>query len=129
MTTNQPIDTTSRRHFTRAEHEILECLAGGMDKDECAEYVGLSVKTLSWHLQNVYKKLNVSRMHQALIKSGYLVRGLPKGFATKPLAPNDSEWSPQYEQMLAYKREIEQAFRQEPGAPSTDSEVAAAEGM
>jgi len=45
--------------LTEQEHRVAETVAGGLSNRETAAHLFLSVKTVEFHLGNVYRKLGV----------------------------------------------------------------------
>lgn len=65
----QPITTASEvEGLTPSEKKILELLALGLPNKEIANRLGLSVTTVSWHLENIYLKLHVKSRTEAALK-------------------------------------------------------------
>ena len=48
------------------EYEILVCVTEGLDTNEIAEQLFISVTTVKKHLLNLYKKMNISGRHQVM---------------------------------------------------------------
>ena len=65
----QPVTTSAEvDHLTPSEKKILELLAVGLANKEIASRLGLSVTTVSWHLENIYLKLHVNSRTEAALK-------------------------------------------------------------
>jgi DNA-binding NarL/FixJ family response regulator len=65
----QPVTTASAvEGLTPGEKKILELLALGLPNKEIANRLGLSVSTVSWHLENIYLKLHVNSRTEAALK-------------------------------------------------------------
>ncbi len=60
---------TDDYHLTEREREILRLLADGLVKKEIATALGISVHTVSTHMQRVYYKLHVSTNTGAVAKA------------------------------------------------------------
>ena len=61
--------TTSDAALTEREHEILECLADGMNNKTIARKLGISDTTVKVHIKNLLRKLNLtSRLEAAVWK-------------------------------------------------------------
>ena len=61
--------------LTERELEVLRYLASGNRNKEIAEYLSLSVRTVRFHIENLYRKLGVSSRTQAVRRAserGYL---------------------------------------------------------
>ena len=63
--------------LTPSEKKILELLALGLPNKEIANRLGLSVTTVSWHLENIYLKLHVNSRTEAALKF-HSSKGEPK---------------------------------------------------
>ncbi len=61
-------------NLTPREKEILTLLAKGLPNSELAEVLGLSIHTIKSHLENIYRKLNVTNRTEAV--TFVLSRGL-----------------------------------------------------
>jgi len=60
---------TSDAALTEREHEILECLANGMNNKTIGRYLGISDMTVKVHIKNLLRKLNLtSRLEAAVWK-------------------------------------------------------------
>lgn len=64
----RPPDTASYR-LTPQEHELLRLLVDGHHKKTAAAAMGISVNTVSFHLKNVYAKLEVHSKTEAVAKA------------------------------------------------------------
>lgn len=68
--------TTSDAALTEREHEILECLADGMNNKTIARKLGISDTTVKVHIKNLLRKLNLtSRLEAAVWKHQHKPRG------------------------------------------------------
>jgi DNA-binding NarL/FixJ family response regulator len=66
----EPVQSgTDDYHLTEREREILRLLADGLVKKEIATALGISVHTVSTHMQRVYDKLHVSTNTGAVAKA------------------------------------------------------------
>ena len=61
-------DHTALATLTRREEEILALLAKGCRYREIADQLGISIRTVSTHLHNIYEKLNVRSATEAAAK-------------------------------------------------------------
>ncbi|MBK8376148.1 response regulator [Sphingorhabdus sp.] len=55
--------------LSEREREILNMLARGFSKRECADLLNLSVNTVSTHVKNIYAKLEVNSRTEALFEA------------------------------------------------------------
>ena len=55
--------------FSKREMDVLDLLCEGNSYREMAEKLFVSPNTIRFHLKNIYKKLNVSSRHEAVIKA------------------------------------------------------------
>lgn len=53
--------------LTEREHEILECLANGMNNKTIGRYLGISDTTVKVHIKNLLRKLNLTSRLQAAV--------------------------------------------------------------
>jgi DNA-binding NarL/FixJ family response regulator len=70
---------TGSSGFSTTEREIAFLVAQGRTNMEVAEAVGLSPKTVEWHLSNVYRRLKLRSRTELAIR--VLERGLIDGAA------------------------------------------------
>lgn len=63
--------------FSAMEREIALLVAQGRTNREVAHVVGLSPKTVEWHLSNLYRRLRLRSRTELAIR--VLERGLPEG--------------------------------------------------
>lgn len=56
-------------HLTPQEHELLKLLVDGHHKKTAAAELGISVNTVSFHLKNIYVKLQVHSKTEAVAKA------------------------------------------------------------
>lgn len=61
-------ESTVHYHITPKEKDILALLARGHSYIEVAEQLFISIKTLKWHIYNIYAKLEVDNRTEALNK-------------------------------------------------------------
>lgn len=62
--------------LTDREHEILECLAAGMNNKTIARKLGISDTTVKVHIKNLLRKLNLtSRLEAAVWRHQHKTRG------------------------------------------------------
>ena len=52
--------------LTVREREVLDCITGGLSKDDTAERLGVSVNTVRTHTQNLMVKLGVHSTLEAV---------------------------------------------------------------
>ncbi len=55
--------------LTKREDEVLNLLCEGKNYKEIADQMFISPHTVNYHLKNIYKKLQVNSMHEAVIKA------------------------------------------------------------
>lgn len=65
-TTSLLIRTLNGANLTRRETEIVLCLQKGLSSVKIAEKLNLSYHTVRTHLKNIYKKLNISSVHELM---------------------------------------------------------------
>ena len=70
-------DPSSLGALTKREAELLSLLHMGLSNQQIADYSNVSITTTKWHLQNLYRKLNVSNRSAALARARAL-QLLPK---------------------------------------------------
>jgi DNA-binding NarL/FixJ family response regulator len=56
-------------HLTRREEEILNYLAYGFSRSEIADKLNISINTVSIHIKNTYRKLDVNSGSKAVFKA------------------------------------------------------------
>ncbi len=59
--------TTSDAALTEREHEILECLADGLNNKTIARKLGISDTTVKVHIKNLLRKLNLTSRLEAAV--------------------------------------------------------------
>ncbi len=60
---------TQTEVFSKREMDVLDLLCEGNSYREMAEKLFVSPNTIRFHLKNIYKKLDVSSRHEAVIKA------------------------------------------------------------
>jgi len=65
--------TFAANPFSEREQQILKLLTAGVGNREMAEQLFVSEATVKWHLQNIYRKLNVSNRTSAVDRARRLV--------------------------------------------------------
>ena len=58
----------SRDQFSERERKVIEALLQGKSNKQIAVVLGLSLRTVEFHLSNVYKKLGVASRTEAVIE-------------------------------------------------------------
>ena len=70
MFKNKPTENTSEEfHLTEREKEILKCFVEGMSYKLIADTCIISIDTVSCHIKNIYKKLQVHSKSEAVVKA------------------------------------------------------------
>jgi DNA-binding NarL/FixJ family response regulator len=65
----QPVTAAAEIEDLRpSEKKIIELLAFGLPNKEIADRLGLSTRTVRWHLENIYGKLHVNSRTAAVLK-------------------------------------------------------------
>ena len=59
--------------MTRRELQVLRMSATGMTYAEIADALGISIKTVKVHHENIYRAMNVRNKVEAFIKMGWLM--------------------------------------------------------
>jgi len=59
------MDTTVR--LTKREMDVVQSFALGLSHEEVASKLGISKSGLRSHLENIYSKLGVRRIHQVIV--------------------------------------------------------------
>lgn len=57
---------SSIAELTKREEEIIKCLSAGMQYQEAADYLMISINTFRTHIKNIYKKTGVNSQHELL---------------------------------------------------------------
>jgi DNA-binding NarL/FixJ family response regulator len=70
--------------LTDREQEVVAWAVQGMTNKEIAAQLGVSAKTVKTHLQNVFRKLKVSRRVQLSPLSSYLASSAPRAGPQRP---------------------------------------------
>lgn len=52
-----PQVTSHSRQLTRAEQEVVECIAKGWSTSHIGDYLGIEEETVRWHVSNISEKL------------------------------------------------------------------------
>jgi DNA-binding CsgD family transcriptional regulator len=65
----KPLAQAGDAKLSEREQEVLNMLARGFSKRECADLLGLSVNTVSTHVKNIYAKLEVNSRAEALFEA------------------------------------------------------------
>jgi DNA-binding NarL/FixJ family response regulator len=60
---------TEKHNLTRREEEILNYLAYGFTRNEIADKLSISINTVSIHIKNTYRKLDVNSGSRAVFKA------------------------------------------------------------
>lgn len=70
-------DETLRQHFslTPRESEVLLWIAKGKSNRDIGEILGLSARTVTKHLEQIYVKLGVENRASAAVKAAYVLHG------------------------------------------------------
>ena len=68
--------------LTEREHQVLECIARGLDNTEIAAELALSQKTVRNHITRVFDKIGVAHRYQAIV----LARDAGLGNGRRPAA-------------------------------------------
>ena len=64
----EPVPTTTTETLTPRQKEILELVANGYANKEIADQLSLTLSTVTWYLNEIYKKLHVQSRVQAVNK-------------------------------------------------------------
>ena len=64
MTERIAIDEASG--LSERQHEVLQLVASGMRNQEIADQLYLSIRTVKFHIENVYQKLGVRSRTEAI---------------------------------------------------------------
>ncbi len=67
----RPENIDSDTALTAREHEILNLMARGFSKRECGDMLNLSINTISTHVKNVYRKLEVNSRAEAVFEASH----------------------------------------------------------
>ncbi len=65
----KPLPQPGNAKLSEREQEVLNVLARGFSKRECADLLGLSVNTVGTHVKNIYTKLEVNSRAEALFEA------------------------------------------------------------
>lgn len=66
----QDLDKRSKVGLSKREVEILHYVATGMRAKEIGKLLSISTFTIQAHIRNIYKKLGVRTLSEALAKTG-----------------------------------------------------------
>lgn len=69
MFKNKPAENSEEFNLTDREKEILKCLVEGMSYKLIADTCFISIDTVSGHIKNIYKKLQVHSKSEAVAKA------------------------------------------------------------
>ena len=61
-----PLPPATEKQLTPREREILEFLADGWSNSEIADRLPLSLRTVKFHLETLFRKLGVNRRTEAV---------------------------------------------------------------
>ncbi len=67
----RPDNIGSDTVLSAREHEILNLMARGFSKRECGAMLNLSINTISTHVKNVYRKLEVNSRAEAVFEASH----------------------------------------------------------
>lgn len=66
--------------FSQAEIEVLKLVMRGLNNKDMAEQKHVCVKTIKFHLTNIFKKLNVRTRAQAVVRISMVINSrIPVG--------------------------------------------------
>jgi pimeloyl-ACP methyl ester carboxylesterase/DNA-binding CsgD family transcriptional regulator len=65
--------------LTPREHNVLECIARGLDNGEIAASLGLSEKTVRNHITRVFDKIGVEHRYEAIVRARDAGLGISNG--------------------------------------------------
>ncbi len=68
----QPKATDSGQNLTGREQDVLACMAKGYTYREAAELLGMSYHTVTSHVKNIYRKLEVNSRGEAIYEASQL---------------------------------------------------------
>lgn len=69
------MNNTDGCKLTSKERRVLFSISEGMTAKEVAEHLNIGVRTVEWHLKNIYQKLGVSNRSHAVkvaVENGWL---------------------------------------------------------
>ena len=83
-TSRYNVPDRNRRWLTRRQLEILGAYLDGMEsRKEVSDYMCMSIRTLDWHTEKIFRLLGVHSIHGAIctaIREGFMqVRGVRDG--------------------------------------------------
>jgi DNA-binding NarL/FixJ family response regulator len=67
----RPEASQSDVQLSEREREILNMVARGFSKAECADLLGLSINTIRTHVKNIYRKLEVNSRAEAVFEASH----------------------------------------------------------
>lgn len=65
----RPETETTDAQLSERERDILNMMARGFSKGECADFLHLSINTISTHVKNIYRKLEVNSRSEAVFEA------------------------------------------------------------
>lgn len=65
---NQDVDYYSSYSFSKKEETVVDMVVSGKSNQQIAEEMGISINTVRVHLQNIYKKTNVTSRAALILK-------------------------------------------------------------
>lgn len=65
----RPETSKSDAQLSTRERDILNMMARGFSKGECADLLGITINTVSTHVKNVYRKLEVNSRSEAVFEA------------------------------------------------------------
>lgn len=82
---------TYTNHFSKREEEVVKLLLQGKSNKQIALTLGISDRTVEFHLKNIYMKLQVSSRTEAILKLGKSTGSMFAGVLGKSAVEGDSE--------------------------------------
>lgn len=67
--TSPPLESGTRLALTKREHDVLECLVAGLSYKQVGHHLGISHDTVRSHVRNVYSKLQVHSVAEAVSRA------------------------------------------------------------
>ncbi len=67
--TNTSLKEDDEYHLTAREKEVLSCLVNGLSYKMIADHCGITYETVRSHMKNIYEKLHVASMTEAVAKA------------------------------------------------------------
>lgn len=65
--TRMAINVGPKNLVSLREQEVLNCLKNGCDSQEIADQLGITPRTVKFHIGNILRKLNASNRTQAVV--------------------------------------------------------------